>query len=466
MNAKTAFAVALAVSLLWAQSALAVSCRNSYVTVSSSTLGVEGIYAVQDDFYVTTRDVSSPPFVADIKVTANKPWYLKYPHPRQHSQSGLLHLAIGENDEYRVGHRDGSEEGPGGIIYVLKLDIEPQETNVCWKSTSCRLSLTDDSCPGGRAVWSSVPAGISGTGRYVTFNPSSLDPGEYIVTARSRILPTYNDTCVFRIVRVHRLLHKIGSSSEWHVFSQPQKILLGKNSQIKAELFSNIDGLESGLNWKGTYGAVGTGQVVFHVYRGLPANSDIDTRTVFTDCGPSNESEFLVCSKIVGIHSNVESDAAFTNGHAWITIVDVNGGGVSSISYGLWGNRPRTMEGTDVHINLEPAEGKYNRYFLLTPTQHQALVDFINRPAAWGYLYTCADWAHDAFLIASGESVSASDYTFGTPRAISKSINKLESITATNIMNPLDGGEEPSPQTSTSGAGEGGWTGDSFPSSL
>ena len=159
------------------------------------------------------------------------------------------------------------------------------------------------------------------------------------------------------------------------------------------------------------------------------------------------------------------------------TVARTGTNGVADVEFGFvddmfsWNVRTpshysRTMEGTDVHINLEPAEGKYNRYFLLTPTQHQALVDFINRPAAWGYLYTCADWAHDAFLIASGESVSASDYTFGTPRAISKSINKLESITATNIMNPLDGGEEPSPKTSTSGAGEGGWTGDSFPSSL
>ena len=36
---------------------------NTYVTVESTTQGVEDIYSVRDDFYVTTRNVSAPSFV-------------------------------------------------------------------------------------------------------------------------------------------------------------------------------------------------------------------------------------------------------------------------------------------------------------------------------------------------------------------------------------------------------------------
>ena len=187
-------AVSAIVGMMLSSELFAAINNNEYVTVESTTPGVEEIYAVRDDFYVTTRGVSSPPFAADIEVTANSPWYLKRP------RSGHLHLAIGENDEYQVGDGSSSEEGPGGRIYVLKLDIEQQETNVCWGSTSCKLNLTDDSRPGGEAVWSSAPAGISGKGKSVTFNPSLLGPGEYTVTAKSGIVPGYFDTCVVRVV--------------------------------------------------------------------------------------------------------------------------------------------------------------------------------------------------------------------------------------------------------------------------
>jgi len=187
-------AVFAIVGMMLSSELLSAISNNEYVTVESTTPGVEEIYAVLDDFYITTRGVGSPPFAADIEVTANSPWYLKRP------RSGHLHLAIGENDEYQVGDGSSSEEGPGGRIYVLKLDIEQQETNVCWKSTSCKLSLTDDSRPGGEAVWSSAPAGISGKGKSVTFNPSLLGPGEYTVTAKSGIVPGYKDTCMVRVV--------------------------------------------------------------------------------------------------------------------------------------------------------------------------------------------------------------------------------------------------------------------------
>ena len=59
--------------------AQAVTAANAYVTVSSSTYGVEDIVPVGADFYVTTRNVGKPSFRADISVRANSPYYLVIP---------------------------------------------------------------------------------------------------------------------------------------------------------------------------------------------------------------------------------------------------------------------------------------------------------------------------------------------------------------------------------------------------
>ena len=174
--------------------AQAVTAANAYVTVSSSTYGVEDIVPVGADFYVTTRNVGKPSFRADISVRANSPYYLVIP------ANGRMNLGIGESGLYMVKDESGNEDVFPGRVYVLKLDIEPVETNVCWKASSCTLKLTDDSYPGGTAVWSSVPAGIGGSGNSITFSPNALTPGEYTVTARSGIVANYTDTCIVRIV--------------------------------------------------------------------------------------------------------------------------------------------------------------------------------------------------------------------------------------------------------------------------
>lgn len=176
--------------------AFAVTANNVFVTVSSSTAGVEGIFPVGGDFYVTTRGVTNPPFRADIGISANSPYYLVKP------SSGRMNLTVGENEEYRVRDESGAEDSFTGCVYVVKIEIEPRETNVCWKTTSCKLKLTDDSVPGGVAVWTSSPGGISGSGNSITFNPSALSAGEYTVTARSGIVPSYFSTCIVRIVRI------------------------------------------------------------------------------------------------------------------------------------------------------------------------------------------------------------------------------------------------------------------------
>lgn len=174
----------------------AATATNAYVTVSCSTYGVEDVVPVGADFYITTRNVSKPSFRADISVKANSPYYLVKPG------GGRMNLGIGESDEYRVRDESGNEDEFSGHVYVLKLDIEPAETNVCWKSTSCTLKLTDDSYPGGTAEWTSSPAGISGRGNSITFNPNALSAGVYTVTARSGAVVSYTDTCTVRVVKI------------------------------------------------------------------------------------------------------------------------------------------------------------------------------------------------------------------------------------------------------------------------
>ncbi len=176
--------------------AQAVTAANAYVTVSSSTYGVEDIVPVGADFYVTTRNVGKPSFRADISVRANSPYYLVIP------ANGRMNLGIGESGLYMVKDESGNEDVFSGRVYVLKLDIEPDETNVCWKASSCTLKLTDDSYPGSEAVWSSIPDGISGRGNSITFSPNALTAGEYTVTARSGIVTNYTDTCIVRIFRL------------------------------------------------------------------------------------------------------------------------------------------------------------------------------------------------------------------------------------------------------------------------
>ncbi|MGN0843769.1 MAG: HEAT repeat domain-containing protein [Kiritimatiellia bacterium] len=139
--------------------------------------------------------MSKPSFTAGIDIKANDPYFLLKPERKSMS------LGIGENEEYEGRDESGNEDTYKGSVYVLKLDIEQQERNICWKSTSCTLHLTEDSFPGGAAIWTSFPEGIDGSGDSITFDPSSLEPGEYTVTARSEILPSYEDSCVVRVVR-------------------------------------------------------------------------------------------------------------------------------------------------------------------------------------------------------------------------------------------------------------------------
>lgn len=258
---------------------------------------------------------------------------------------------------------------------------------------------------------------------------------------------------------------KVGTSTDWEEFSGPQKILLGKEAHLLA---TNVQPpgatMPAGMpTWEGTFGVTASGLEVSHTYSGAASTSDTDTKTVTTECGPATPEEFLVCAKVLGIHSNVDPDAGFTDGHAWISVTDYSSGSPVTDTYGLWPDaHPLTVDngaGSDVRVNLEAAPtGRHNRYYLLAPSEWSAFDTFRNTTAEWTYFNTCANWAEDAAQATVGETVDSSDNVlFGTPRAVSESIEDLETDHPTSPDMPLDGGEDASSTTSGSG-----WGGSSF----
>jgi len=271
---------------------------------------------------------------------------------------------------------------------------------------------------------------------------------------------TYGET----VLKVDTIQFRVGTGATWKDFAAPQKILYSKEAHLLA---TNIQPpgvtLPAGMpTWEGTFGASGAGIEVSHTYSGSPSSSDTDTKTVTTSCGPSTPKEFLVCTKVLGIHSNVDPGAGFTDGHAWISVTDYSSGSPSTETYGLWPDfNPRSGDNgtnSDVRIGIEPASGKHNRYYLLSPSQYSTFVTYRQTYAGWGYTYTCADWAEDAFHTATGETVDSSDWViFGTPRAIAGSIITLETAHPTTSDMPMEGGEDAS-STSTGSS----WGGSSF----
>lgn len=432
--------------------AAAANARNAYVSVSCDA--VSKILTTGSNFYVICpNDVDGQ---LGVYVRALRPYRLVAPN----TEPTLI--SVGGVCSYRVSDEDGTEEFFSGSIYVLKVEIDPAETNVCWKASRCTLSLTADSEPGGAVRWTSRPSGISGTGRSVSFSPYGLSPGSYVVTAKSEYFPSCVDQAMVNIVKTEEVHHRIGIAASWSRFARPQKILFGRTAMVKAVTVPQSLTDDSVITWDGTYGAVGVGMVTACQYQGIPSVSDSDVKTVFTNCGPDVPEEFLVCAKVLGIHSNVSAqNAGITDGHAWLTVTRYDSGAPITIPYGLWGNRQRAKDGSDVHVGLESESGLSNRYFLLSPSQYEALVGFLDADCEWSPLYTCANWAEDGYRVATGESISSSDLlVFGTPRALGDSIAEKESQSPTLRDVPYDGGEE---AASTSSISEGSWSGSSFP---
>jgi hypothetical protein len=93
-------------------------------------------------------------------------------------------------------------------LAVLNVDIAPVETNVTWNTNNAVLNLSTNSYwgpdYGGSVIWSSTPAGLSGSGSggTFTFNPSASPPGEYTVKAWSSLLTNCIDICTVRVLKV------------------------------------------------------------------------------------------------------------------------------------------------------------------------------------------------------------------------------------------------------------------------
>ena len=153
-------------------------------------------YAIDNDIYLLSEQLSSPVPELFVSVSAKDPFVLVSP------ESGNVRLAPGRGCGYRVRDESGSEDSFSGRIHAVKLDIAPSEKYVCWKASSSTLELTSDSASEGVVVWSSVPAGISGRGRSISFSPNRLSPGTYTVTARLARFPNYKDTCTVHVVKV------------------------------------------------------------------------------------------------------------------------------------------------------------------------------------------------------------------------------------------------------------------------
>jgi hypothetical protein len=374
------------------------------------------------------------------------------------------------------------EENPGGYVCVCTNKLTPIKLTLQPAGLPGKLTLS--ATMGGQRI--RVWRNANRTGQIDLTKQGNVVPGTLYVegvapsaTARDVELrleydenPPGQNNSLFKcedrvrltVIKVETIKFRIGTASEWKDFAKPQKILLGKVSHLRAmDIQPPGVALPSGFPaWQGTYGVTASGIEVTHTYSGAPSASDADTKTVTTEGGPAAPEEFLVCTKVLGIHSNVDPDAGFTSGHAWVSVTDYSYGSPVTTTYGLWPdahpNVPDNGPDSDVRIGLEPATGLHNRFFLLSPSQYNAFVTFRQSHAEWSYIYTCANWAEDAYRAGTAETVDSSDNVlFGTPRKISASIVVLETDNPTTSDMPFEGGEDAS--SSSSGSS---WGGSSF----
>jgi hypothetical protein len=388
-------------------------------------------------------------------------------------------LDVDADNDGTIGDADDPlEETPGGLLATgtlkrIGLKMEPAWVTGTLKLTAeaggSRIRVWRDA---GKSVPLALPAEWTFTGMGSAV-PSSLYVEGLSASSAARDVQlrlrftddegqTLDDSVRLTVVKVDTIKYRVGTEATWKEFVALQKILFGKETHFLAtDIHPSGVTLPAGMpTWQGTFGASGTGIEVSHTYSGSPSNSDTDSKTVTTSCGPSMPRRILVCTKVLGIHSNVHPDAGFTDGHAWISITDYSSGTPLTVTYGIWGNKPRVIPGSDVHVNLESSpSGRHNRYYLLSPSQYSMLVSFVSASSTWGYTHTCANWAEDGYHAATGETVDSSDWVlFGTPRAIAGSIATLETAHPTTKDMPLDGGEDAS-STSTGSS----WEGSSFP---
>ena len=89
-------------------------------------------------------------------------------------------------------------------VHVIKVNIPTTNIFVCAEDSLASLSLSGDSYSPGGYVWSSTPDGISGRGpdKTITFVPSNLPPGKYVVQCQSADLEDCLDECEVNVLKV------------------------------------------------------------------------------------------------------------------------------------------------------------------------------------------------------------------------------------------------------------------------
>ncbi|MBY0371503.1 hypothetical protein K2X33_12500 [bacterium] len=144
----------------------------------------------------------------------------------------------------------------------------------------------------------------------------------------------------------------------------------------------------------------------------------------------------------LGIHSNALGADDFIAGHAWLSVETSK----SIFFLGLWpDNHPDVIdkreECADIRFNMEVrALARASRYYRLSPSQVTRLNQYINKPAAWGYMNNCSDWATEGVKYVLGHAPSASDHLiFNTPRSLGEDIERLEKMNPTSPRFPREG---------------------------
>ena len=197
--------------------------------------------------------------------------------------------------------------------------------------------------------------------------------------------------------------------------------------------------------WGGTAGATGTGETKSVTF-GVASSTDTDHKTVTVECGNTVTAKALVCRYVLGAHSNVGAGVELLAGHAWISVTDFGPSSPATATWGLYpdgvAGAPDNGDGTDVRANMELTDYcAHKRFFLLKPSQKQALDQYVSVVRHWTMTFTCASFAHDAVYTAVGVDIDADDILgFETPREFGIHIQELEDTDPTSALNPTGGG--------------------------
>ena len=252
------------------------------------------------------------------------------------------------------------------------------------------------------------------------------------------------------------------------------KARLGETVDFKVTFAPATSGEEpdQDIEWGGTSGAAGSEQIVSVKFSEASMTAS-DFKTVIATSGSAQTVDVMVCRYVLGIHSNVSPSAGLVAGHAWVSLTDFSNDPATTETRGLWpdddawivAHRHPAKDRTDVQINVEMPlpEGighgpwsQYQRFYLLDPQQKTNFDKFLAVVRHWTVYkhpstYDCADFASELTQATTGEKVSARDnLIFGTPRAISGSIEQLEAADPTSLLNPSAGNGQPGDSSSSS----------------